>query len=155
MSQAETLAAFHAALPDGGVLCGLDLGRKTIGVAFCDREWRFAGADVTIRRGKQANDLAALAERMASRDAKGFVLGMPLNLDGTGGPSAQRSRAFARTLEAAFDLPLLLWDESLTSVAAEEAMAEAGIPRAKWAEKIDAHAAAVILQDAIDRLACG
>ncbi len=128
----------------------MDLGTKTIGLAISDAEWRFAGPDIVVRRRKLADDLEAVGARLSAYQVRGLVVGLPLNMDGTPGASAQRSRAFARTLEGAFGLPVLLWDESLTSVAAEEAMFAAGIPRARWAEKIDAHAAAIILQNAID-----
>ncbi len=88
--------------------------------------------------------------RLSAWNAKGIILGIPLNADGRPDRGAQRCRAFGRALEDRFGLPLLMWDESLTSEAAEDAMMAAGVPRAKWPEKIDAHAAALILQGAID-----
>ncbi|WP_369411940.1 Holliday junction resolvase RuvX [Pacificimonas pallii] len=128
----------------------MDPGTKTIGLAFCDQDWRIAGPDMVVRRTKQVADLAAVRARLNARGAKALIVGLPLNMDGTPGPSAQRSRALARTMEGAFDLPVLLWDETLTSVAAEDAMRAAGVPRAKWPEKIDAHAAAIMLQGALN-----
>jgi putative holliday junction resolvase len=150
----ESAAGFREALPEGGVLIGLDLGTRTIGTAFCDAAWRFAGPGKTLPRGKFARDLAGLRELVAERGAKGVVLGLPLNMDGSGGPRAQASRAFARNL-APLGLPVLLWDERWSTTSAERAMIAQDMSRAKRAERIDSHAAAVILQAAIDRLAGG
>ena len=154
----EQAAEFREALPNGGVLMGLDLGTKTIGTAFCDAGWSFAGAGKTLPRGKFARDLAALRALVAERGAKGVVIGLPLNMDGSGGPRAQASRAFARNLAqetAGLGLPVLLWDERWSTTSAERAMIDQDMSRAKRAERIDSHAAAVILQAAIDRLAGG
>ena len=154
----ENAAEFRGALPDGGVLVGLDLGTRTIGTAFCDAAWRFAGPGKTLPRGKYARDLAALRELAAQRGVKGVVLGLPLNMDGSGGPRAQASRAFARNLaqeNGGLGLPVLLWDERWSTASAERAMIDQDMSRAKRATRIDSHAAAVILQAAIDRLAGG
>jgi putative Holliday junction resolvase len=150
----EQAAEFRAALPDGGVLLGLDLGTQTIGTAFCDDGWRFASAGKTLPRGKFARDLAALRELVAGRGARGVVIGLPLNMDGSSGPRAQASRAYARNL-APLELPVLLWDERWSTASAERAMIDQDMSRARRAERIDSHAAAVILQAAIDRLAGG
>jgi putative holliday junction resolvase len=150
----ESASDFREALPEGGVLIGLDLGTRTIGTAFCDADWRFAGPGTTLPRGKFARDLTALRELVAKRGVKGVVLGLPLNMDGSGGPRAQASRAFARNL-APLGLPVLLWDERWSTTSAERAMIAQDMSRAKRAERIDSHAAAVILQAAIDRLAGG
>jgi putative pre-16S rRNA nuclease len=146
---------FSEALPDGGVLLGLDLGTKTIGTATCDAGWRFATNGSVIGRSKWGKDRAKLEAVIESREIKGLVLGLPRNMDGTEGPRAQSSRAYARNLEEAFALPLLLWDERWSTQAAEAAMIRQDMSRAKRAEAIDAHAAAVILQGAIDRMAGG
>jgi putative pre-16S rRNA nuclease len=146
---------FSEALPDGGVLLGLDLGTKTIGTATCDAGWRFATNGSVIGRSKWGKDRAKLEAVIESREIKGLVLGLPRNMDGTEGPRAQSSRAYARNLEEAFALPLLLWDERWSTQAAEAAMIGQDMSRAKRAEAIDAHAAAVILQGAIDRMAGG
>ena len=151
----EQAGEFRAALPEGGVLLGLDLGTRTIGTAFCDAGWSFAGAGKTLPRGKFARDRAVLEALVAERGVKGVVLGLPLNMDGTGGPRAQASRAFARNLADALGLPVLLWDERWSTASAERAMIDQDMSRAKRAERIDSHAAAVILQAAIDRLAGG
>ena len=154
----EDAGEFRAALPEGGVLMGLDLGTQTIGTAFCDAGWRFAGAGKTLPRGKFARDRAALAALATERGVKGVVIGLPLNMDGSGGPRAQASRAFARNLAqetGGLGLPVLLWDERWSTASAERAMIDQDMSRAKRATRIDSHAAAVILQAAIDRLAGG
>lgn len=141
------------ALPDGGALLGLDLGTKTIGVATCDAGWRFATAGKTIERSKFTKDWGKLREIVTARSIAGLVVGLPRNMDGTEGPRAQASRAYAKNLARAFGLPVLLWDERWSTSSAESAMIGQDMSRAKRAEKIDSHAAAVILQGAIDTLA--
>ena len=141
----------RAALPEGGVLLGLDTGTKTIGLALCDPLWRFATAGKTIRRTKFAADKAQLQALVAERQVKGLVIGLPLNMDGSGSPRSQGARAMARNLED-LGLPILMWDERWTTQAAERAMIEQDFSRAKRADKIDSHAAAHILQGAIDAL---
>jgi len=148
---ADDISAFRSALPNAGVLIGLDLGTKTIGTAFCDASWTFASPADLIRRSKFAKDKAALAAAIASRTTKGIVLGLPLNLDGSEGPRSQSSRAFARNIED-LGLPILLWDERWSTQAVERAMIDADMTRAKRAERIDSGAAAFILQGAIDAL---
>ena len=150
----EQAAEFRDALPDGGVLLGLDLGTQTIGIAFCDDGWRFASAGKTLERGKFGRDLAVLRELVGERQVVGVVIGLPLNMDGSSGPRAQASRAYARNL-GPLGLPVLLWDERWSTASAERAMIDQDMSRAKRAERIDSHAAAVILQAAIDRLAGG
>ncbi|KEO88332.1 Holliday junction resolvase RuvX [Erythrobacter sp. JL475] len=151
----ESALDFADALPDGGVLLGLDLGTKTIGTATCDAGWRFATNGKTIVRGKWGKDREKIAALIAERSVKGLVLGLPLNMDGSEGPRAQASRAFARNAAEAFALPILLWDERWSTQSAEAAMIGQDMSRKKRAEAIDSHAAAVILQGAIDRLAGG
>ena len=148
-----TLAAaeLRAALPDGGRLLGLDLGTKTIGTALCDAGWSFASPAALIRRTKFAADKAALVQLIGAQHVVGLVLGLPLNLDGSESPRSQSARAFARNL-ADLNLPILLWDERWSTVAAERALIEQDFSRAKRADKIDSHAAAHILQAAIDAL---
>ncbi len=144
-------ADFRAALPDGGVLLGLDPGTKTIGTAISDAGWRFAGAGKTIRRAKFSADKATLAALIAERAVKGIVIGLPLNMDGSEGPRAQSARAMARNL-ADLGLPILLWDERWTTQAATRALIEQDMSRAKRVDRIDSAAAAMILQAAIDAL---
>ena len=144
-------AEFAHALPDGGRLIGLDVGTKTIGTALCDAGWSFASPAQLIRRTKFMADKAALTTLIAAQSVKGIVIGLPLNMDGSDSPRTQSTRAFARNL-ADLALPILLWDERWSTVAAERAMIEQDLSRSKRAERIDNHAAALILQAAIDGL---
>ncbi len=137
------------------MLLGLDLGTKTIGTATCDAGWRFATNGNVIGRSKWGKDRGKLDALIQERSVKGLILGLPRNMDGTEGPRAQASRAFACNLDEAFGLPLLLWDERWSTQEAEAAMIGQDMSRAKRAKAIDAHAAAIILQGAIDRMAGG
>lgn len=133
-------------------LMGLDLGTKTIGIAISDVRLKIATARETLHRKKftlDAHYLIAMAEK---EDIFAFVLGLPLNMDGSEGPRVQATRAFVRSMATLTDMPFLLWDERLSTVAAEEAMLAFDVSRKKRAEKIDAVAAAFILQGALDRL---
>ena len=147
-----TLAAFSAALPDGGRLAGLDVGTRTIGVALCDSRWTIASPAETIQRRKFAIDRAALAAILAAQSARGLVIGLPLNLDGSDSPRTQSVRAFARNLEP-LGLPMLLWDERWSTAAVTRTLIAADASRARRAELVDKLAAAYILQGAIDGLA--
>jgi putative holliday junction resolvase len=135
-----------------GALVGLDLGTKTIGVALSDPGRRFAVPKLVISRAKFTGDAARLLETAAANAAAGFVIGLPLNMDGTEGPRAQATRAFVRNMERLTALPFIFWDERLSTVAAERALISMDVSRAKRAERIDAAAAAFILQGALDRL---
>ena len=142
----------RAALPDGGALLGIDLGTKTIGIATCDAGWRFATSGKTLGRGKWGRDREAIGQIVSQRTIVGIVIGLPRNMDGSEGPRCQVCRAYARNLAESFALPVLLWDERWSTQSAEAAMIGQDMSRAKRAEKIDSHAAAVILQGAIDAL---
>ncbi len=148
----DAFADFAAALPRMRALIGLDLGTKTIGVAVSDRLGASATPLETIRRVKFTPDAARLLEIAASREAGGFVLGLPRNMDGSEGPRCQSTRAFARNLAQLTDLPIGFWDERLSTVAAERALLEADTSRKRRAEVIDHVAASYILQGALDRL---
>lgn len=150
-----TVIDFRRALPMGGALLALDLGTQTIGTAFCDPGWRFASPGKTLKRGKFGWDRAVLADLINERSAAGVVIGLPLNMDGSEGPRAQSSRAYARNLSAALGLPILLWDERWSTASAESALIAQDMSRARRAARIDSAAAAVILQAAIDALAGG
>jgi putative Holliday junction resolvase len=150
-----TLAEAATLLPPRGALIGLDLGTKTIGVAASDPDRRLAAPVETIARGRFADDAARLLAVAAERRAVGFVLGLPINMDGTEGPRAQSTRAFARNLAQRTELPIALWDERLSTAAVERALIAADASRAKRAAVIDQHAAAYILQGALDRLTRG
>lgn len=151
----DDLAAFAAALPPGRAVMGLDLGTKTIGVAVSDRLLSVATPLETVKRRKFTEDAAELAALAGAREIGGVVLGLPRNMDGSEGPRAQSTRAFARNLSRAtgFEgLPFTFWDERLSTVAAERALLEADTSRKRRAEVIDAVAAGYILQGALDRL---
>jgi putative holliday junction resolvase len=147
----EQVSDFRDALPDGGVLIGLDVGSKTIGTAFCDAGWTFASPADLIKRSKFSKDKVALQAAIATRPTKGIVIGLPLNMDGSESPRSQSSRAFARNI-VDLGLPILLRDERWSTQAVERDMIAADMSRAKRAEKIDSGAAAFILQGAIDAL---
>jgi len=142
-------------LPARGALIGLDLGTKTIGVASSDPDRRLATAVETIARKNFSNDAARLFALAAERKAAGFVLGLPVNMDGSEGPRAQSTRAFARNLARLTELPIALWDERLSTAAVERELIAADVTRARRAKVIDQHAAVFILQGALDRLARG
>lgn len=148
------IADFRAALPEGGRLLGLDVGTKTIGMAYCDAEWVIASPAGLIRRTKFARDLEALKALVAAEQVKGIVIGLPLNLDGSDSARTQSTRAFARNLEA-LGLPILLWDERWSTQAVTRTLIDADASRARRAELVDKMAAAYILQGAIDALTMG
>ncbi len=146
-------AAFAALLPGGGRLLGLDIGTKTIGLATASADWRFATARDTLKRGKPAADMAALAALADAEGITGLVVGLPLSMDGRDSERTQSVRAQARNLAKALARPVLLWDERWSTVAVERAMIAADVSRAKRAERVDALAAAHILEGALARLA--
>ncbi|PFG64256.1 putative Holliday junction resolvase [Thioclava sp. ES.031] len=148
----ETIEEFAEAIPRMGGVAGLDLGTKTIGVAVSDGLRSVATPLSTIKRKKFGVDAEALLKIVAERELKGLILGLPKNMDGTEGARCQSTRAFARNLTRLTDLPIGYWDERLSTVAAERAMLEADMSRAKRAEAIDHVAASFILQGALDRL---
>ena len=135
-----------------GALIGLDLGTKTIGVAVSDPDRRLAAGVTTIVRKAFKADAETLLALAAERRVAGLVLGLPINMDGSEGPRAQSTRAFARNLSKLTELPIGLWDERLSTAAVERGLIEADMSRARRAEVIDQHAAAFILQGALDRL---
>lgn len=148
-----TLVDAAALLPPRGALLGLDIGTKTIGVATSDADRRLATGVETIARKTFTADAARLLALAGERRCAGFVLGLPLNMDGSEGPRAQSVRAFARNLAKLTDLPLAFWDERLSTVAVERELIAADVSRSKRAAVIDEHAAVFILQGALDRLA--
>ena len=142
---------FREALPNGGRLMGLDVGTKTIGLALCDAGWTIASPAELIHRAKFAADLAKLRAFAAAQSAKGIVIGLPLNMDGSDSPRTQSTRAFARNL-APLGLPMLLWDERWSTQAVTRTLIDADASRARRADLVDKMAAAYILQGAIDAL---
>jgi putative Holliday junction resolvase len=148
-----SLEEIAADLPARGTLVGLDLGSKTIGVAASDPDRRLATPVTTVLRQRFGSDAERLLALAVERRAVGFVLGLPLNMDGSEGPRAQATRAFARNFAKLTALPIALWDERLSTVAVERALIAADASRARRKTVIDQHAAAYILQGALDRLA--
>jgi putative Holliday junction resolvase len=138
--------------PARGALVGLDLGTKTIGVAVSDPDRRLATGVETVLRTAFKADAARLLALAHERSACGFVLGLPINMDGSEGPRAQSTRAFARNLAQLTTLPIGLWDERLSTSAVERELIANDVSRAKRARVIDQHAAIFILQGALDRL---
>ena len=149
----ETPEDFVAQIPAMGAIAGLDLGTVTIGVAISDVMHSVATPTETIKRKKFGVDAAKLLELTTHRLVTGIVLGLPRNMDGSEGPRAQATRAFARNLERLTPLPITFWDERLSTVAAERALIEADMTRKRRAEVIDHVAASYILQGMLDRLA--
>lgn len=139
--------------PARGALIGLDLGTKTIGVAVSDPDRRLATGVETIQRKAFTADAKRLLALASERSVTGFILGLPINMDGTEGPRAQSTRAFARNFAKLTDLAIGLWDERLSTAAVERELIELDMSRAKRAKVIDEHAAIFILQGALDRLA--
>lgn len=135
-----------------GRLIGIDAGTKTLGLALSDVRRSIASGMETIRRTKFKADAARLLALAQEHDVQGFVLGLPTNLDGTEGPRAQATRAFARNLNALSPLPILLWDERLTTLEAERMLIAADTSRKRRADVIDKLAATLILQGALDRM---
>jgi putative Holliday junction resolvase len=149
----ETPEDFVAQIPAMGAIAGLDLGTVTIGVAISDVMHSVATPTETIKRKKFGVDAAKLLELTTHRLVTGIVLGLPRNMDGSEGPRAQATRAFARNLERLTPLPITFWDERLSTVAAERALIEADMTRKRRAEVIDHVAASYILQGMLDRMA--
>ena len=139
--------------PERGALVGLDLGTKTIGVAVSNADRRLATGVETIQRTAFKADAARLLALAGERNAVGFILGLPINMDGSEGPRAQSTRAFARNFAQLTPLAIGLWDERLSTAAVERELIGMDVSRARRAEVIDEHAAIFILQGALDRLA--
>ena len=152
MTVEDDFNAFLTALPASGALAGLDFGDKTIGIAVSDLRRQVATPLSTIRRVKFTADADALLALCTARGIAGLILGLPRNMDGSEGPRAQATRAFARNLSRLTPLPIGFWDERLSTVAAERALLEADTSRKRRSEVIDHVAAGYILQGALDRL---
>lgn len=148
----EDAGAFAAALPQRGRLLGLDIGTRTIGLATASADWRFATARDTLKRTRPGADMAALTALCDAEVIVGLVLGLPRNMDGSDSPRTQSVRAQARNLLKALQRPVLLWDERWSTVAVERAMIAADVSRARRADRVDALAAAHILEGALARL---
>jgi putative Holliday junction resolvase len=149
----HTVESFIAVLPPAGALFGLDLGTKTIGIAISDPRRKIASPLLTIARTKFAADARTLIDLAARHAIAGLVLGLPLNMDGSEGPRVQATRAFARSLAPLTPLPLLFWDERLSTAAVTRTLIEADASRKRRDAVVDKMAAAYILQGALDRMA--
>lgn len=150
--ESPSFAAAIAGLPPNMPVIGLDLGSKTIGIAISDITRRIASPIETIARKKFTEDAKRLLAIAAERQAGLFVLGLPLNMDGSEGPRVQSTRAFARNLGKLTPLPIVFWDERLSTAAVERMLIDADTSRARRAEIVDKLAAAYILQSALDSL---
>ncbi len=139
-------------LADGGVVAGLDLGDKTIGIAVSDRSLAFAHPRPVIRRTRFTADAQQLLAALSAEDVRAVVIGLPVNMDGSAGPRVQATKAFVRNMERLTPLPFAYWDERLSTVAAERALLDMDVSRRKRAGRIDSAAAAFILQGVLDRL---
>lgn len=144
--------AFAAALPSGGRLFGLDLGSKTIGIAVSDSGLRIASPLETINRVKFTKDVEKLLALVERQGVAGFVVGLPVNMDGSEGPRAQSTRAFVRNLAGLCPLPVIFWDERLSTVAVTRTLLEADTSRRRRGEVVDKMAASFILQGFLDRV---
>lgn len=146
-------AELIASLDSRRRLLGLDVGKKTVGLAISDSQHVVASPLETIRRTKLTNDLAHLSETIATHEAGGLVIGLPVSMDGTEGPACQSVRQFARNIDAAIDIEIAFWDERLSTAAVQRMLVdEADMSRQRRAEVVDKMAAAYILQGAIDSL---
>jgi putative Holliday junction resolvase len=144
--------AFAAALPAGARLIGIDLGSKTLGLALSDVTRTIASGLTTLPRTRFAADAARLLALAKEHGVGGFVIGLPFNLNGSQGPRVQATRAYVHNLVRLTPLPILLWDERLTTAAAERSLIEADASRRRRAQVIDKVAATLILQGALDRM---
>src|SRR5712675_247036 len=147
------LADLAPHLPPRGALIGLDLGTKTIGVAVSDPDRKLATGVETVARKAFTADAHRVLALAAERSVAGFVLGLPINMDGSEGPRAQSTRAFARNFSQLTELAIALWDERLSTAAVERELIGMDVSRARRSQVIDEHAAIFILQGALDRLA--
>ncbi|MDE2464218.1 MAG: Holliday junction resolvase RuvX [Alphaproteobacteria bacterium] len=148
----NTLAEFKSALPHGTRLVGLDLGEKTIGLALSDSLRLIASARTNLKRAKFAANAVQIEQVIAQEQAGGLVIGLPLNMDGSSGAAAQSARAFARNFAARSPLPILLWDERLSTAAVTRTLLAADASRQRRREVVDKMAAAYILQGALDAM---
>jgi putative holliday junction resolvase len=153
MNRPSSVEDLAPRLPAKGRLIGLDLGAKRIGLAVSDVERRLASPLKTLARGAFQKDADALIAIFVEFEIAGIILGLPLDLEGRGGPRAQSTRAFGRNLATRTDLPIAYWDERYSTAAVIRSLIENDVSRAKRAKVVDKLAAAYILQGALDRLA--
>ncbi len=147
-----TIEELAETLQPAQAIAGLDLGTKTIGLSMSDLSRRFATPRPVLKRVKFTRDAEVLLAFAEKEKVAAFIIGLPMNMDGSAGPRVQATRAFVRTMGEKTNLPFIFWDERLSTVAAERALLEMDVSRAKRAERIDSAAASFILQGALDRL---
>ncbi|MBB4142443.1 Holliday junction resolvase RuvX [Rhizobium rhizoryzae] len=147
-----TIEELAASLLPGQPVAGLDLGTKTIGLAVSDLGRRFSSPRPVLKRLKFTKDAELLLAWADKEKVAAFIIGLPINMDGSSGPRVQATRAFVRSMSDKTEIPFVFWDERLSTVAAERALLEMDVSRAKRAERIDSAAASFILQGALDRL---
>lgn len=148
----KTLEEFKATLPAQGRLLGLDVGDTTIGLALTDALRSIASPLHTIERKKLTSDIESLKQTIIKHHIKGFIIGNPINMDGSPGRRTQSTRTFVSNIAKQIELPMLLWDERLSTMAVERMMIEADMTRQRRAELVDKLAASYMLQGAIDRM---
>ena len=151
-SKTSDLTQLRARLRPGERLLGLDVGAKTVGIAVSDGRLNLATPVSTLRRRKLKDDVAALQALIETRNVGGLIVGLPVNMDGTEGPRCQSVRQFAENIGRSIDLPMAFWDERLSTAAVERSLIAQDVSRRRRETVIDAHAAAYILQGALDRL---
>ena len=147
-----TIEELSDRLLPGQVVAGLDLGTKTIGLALSDRSLAFANPRPVILRKKFTLDAQVLLAAVKAEPLGAFVIGLPVNMDGSDGPRVQATRAFVRNMEKLTEIPFVYWDERLSTVAAERVLIEMDVSRKKRENRIDSASASFILQGALDRL---
>lgn len=153
-SYSREIPEFSEYLPEKGRLVGLDVGSTTIGIAVSDERRQIASAQLTLYRKKLMQDIEAIKSMVTSENVVGVVIGYPINMDGTEGPRCQSTRQFARDLADHIPLPVLLWDERMSTMAVERMMEqEADLSRQRRDELVDKLAASYLLQGALDALA--
>ena len=148
----EEIRILKSSMDKGMRLMGLDVGSKTIGLALSDTSFMIASPLETIKRKKFKTDVAYLATLVKKEDVGGFVIGLPINMDGSEGPRCQSIRQFQQNLFDAIPLPFAFWDERLSTAAVTRTLIDADRSRARRAELVDKLAAAYILQGALDVL---
>lgn len=149
----RNLAELAEHLPPGRRLLGLDLGERTIGLALSDSLRMVASPMETLDRGRFTDDATKLLDICAEQEVAALIIGLPVNMDGTEGPRCQSARAFARNLEAIYDIEMAFWDERLSTMAVTRTMLDADLSRARQKKVVDKMAAAYILQGALDYIA--
>lgn len=147
-----TIEELAERLLPGQAVAGLDLGTKTIGLSMSDIGRRFASPRPVLKRVKFTQDAEVLLAFAEREKVAAFIIGLPVNMDGSSGPRVQATRAFVRSMSDKTEIPFVYWDERLSTVAAERALLEMDVSRAKRKERIDSAAASFILQGALDRL---